>query len=189
MSETPDVAPGEELLADPSDLSIRTGLAADDPELELALRRATHDFRAAVSHPVTRVTDDTIYLSGSGTASLQLPARPVIGTVDIMIDDTEIPATRYELGREAGLVRLKHGVWPDGLDNIAVTYTHGHLPTKIPGDIASAVLEAAELSLNTTAGVDQITTAGESVRLSANGTTTQWAATVARHGIGRGDRS
>lgn len=190
MSEAPEGTPTGDYLADPSDLAQLTGLAPDNADLLLALRRASDRFRDEVGHPVLLVEADTCYLSGRGGPALHLPARP-ISDVTVTIDGTEVPASAYQVGRESGVLRHRTGAWPDGLDNIEVTYTHGY--ATVPPGIADAVLEAAELAITMTTGIESITTADESVKVANSlvngGRTETWTKAVARYQVGRGDRS
>lgn len=175
-------------LADPSDLADRLGVDAQNKELLLALRRVSDRFRGAVHHPVHRVEDETIYLSGDGGPSLQLPAAPIIGTPTITHGARPMIV---QIGYRSGLLRCDNG-FPDGLENIEVTYTHGYF--EIPGDIQDAVLEVAEAACTHRPGVDLITTGNETVRfnsaIAAGGTTPLWADAVAKYIIGgNGDRA
>lgn len=179
----------EPYLAAPSDLAERLGLTGTTPPVLLALRRVSDRFRGEVGHPVHLVTDDEYWASGDGSASLHLPAAPVIGTPTITLDGT--PVTGFQVGRRAGLIRRTTGCWPDGLDNILVTYTHGY--PSIPGDIQDAVLDVAEAACNLQAGIESVTTGGESVKfvtaIAAGGSTEAWTNAVAKYKLGEGDRS
>lgn len=191
MSETPETTTGD-YLADPSHLALRTGLPSDDAALLLELQRATDRFRAECGHHVTRTTE-TVHLSGNGNHGVTLPGKPVVGTPTVTVDGTALTAPAdFAVGRAAGILRRHNAVWPDGLDNIEVTYTYGH--ATIPPDVADAVLEAAELGISMSeAGVEMVVTGGEQVKfansLANGGVTERWAAAVARHQTGGGDRS
>lgn len=175
-------------LAAPSDLAQKTGIPETDPDLVLALKRASNRFRGAVNHPVTLVTDDVVYLPGDGSSALRLPAAPIVGVPVVKVDGVTV--TDFQTGRNAGILRRAAG-WPDGLDIIEVTYTHGY--AFIPSDIADLVLEVAEAALNMQAGIESIATGNESVKINnkmiGGGVTDLWETTVAKYALGRGDRS
>jgi len=135
------------------------------------------------------VQDDEIYLSGNGSRSLALPAAPIHGVPLVEVEGR--PVTDFQTGRRAGLLR-RLGYWPDGLDNIRITYTHGY--RLIPGGIQAAVLSVAEAAYHMQAGVETVSTGNESVKFSNSlvngGTTQEWAAAVNRYILGgNGDRS
>lgn len=178
--ETPDTS---DLLAAPSDLAVRLdGIDEDDPKLIDALRRLSNRFRGEVGHHISLVVDETIYLSGTGARGLLLPATPIVSTPTVRIDGKTVPATDYEIGRTAGILRHRTG-WPDGLENIEITYTHGY--SQIPGDIADAILEMAEAFFNMTAGIEQVTSGSESVKIANSlingGATSSWSNAVAKY--------
>lgn len=172
-------------LASPEDLAVKTGVAADDPALMLAMKRASDRFRGEVRHAVTEVTGDTVILDGTGSTSLFLPSVPVIAVRTVTVDGAEV--TDYQVST-SGMLRRKTG-WPDGLGNVTVTYDHGYV--EIPGDIQDAVLEQAELMLTVTPGVTQASVGGKSVSYGAQatvGVTQRWVDAVEAHRINLGDR-
>lgn len=189
----------EPFLASIDDLATKTRRSATDAGLVLALRRATDRFIAECGHRdgdgnyvLFRVVDDVVYVSGTGGDTLLLPSAPVVGQPAVAIDGQGIDAPAFQVGRRTGLLRAVGGYWPDGLENIAVTYTHGFLPEKVPGDIADAVLEHAETLFRTAAHVQQEGALSQSVGNFAAamvGTTQKWADAVERHGLNRGDRA
>lgn len=177
-----------EYLADPSDLAQRTGESVDSGDLLLALRRASNRFRGDVGHHVYPVQEQEHYASGDGGSAIRLPAAPIVGDVVVKVDGNTV--TDYQTGRRAGLLR-RNGGWPDGLENVHVTFSSGY--AKIPGDISDAVLEAAEASMNVVAGVESIGTGSESVKLSAlhlnGGVTEAWTNAVNKYNLDAGGRS
>lgn len=185
---TPTPGPAEEYLASPDDLALKLGVAATDPSLLLALRRASDRFEGAIEYPIRLKANDVAYISGDGSASLLLPARPVIGDPVVKVDGVTV--TDYSVGRSNGLLRRKGGkTWPDDLDNVEVTYTHGY--AVVPGDIADAVLEQAEAAYNVEVALQSRTAGAESITYSATaavGVTQKWADAVARYRL-RGDEA
>lgn len=179
----------EELLADPADLAAKTGLSAEDPELLAALRSASRDFVGAVRHPVRLVIGDEIWLDGSGTTLLQLPCAPVISVN--LVEVAGAVVTDFDWS-EDGLLERAAG-WPRRLRSVRVVFSHGYL--MVPGDIADAVLQKAEMGLNVTAGLSSMTVGGESLTFATRsaasvvGVTDTWTRTVQKYQLNRGDRS
>ncbi|PZH18763.1 mobile element protein [Streptomyces sp. NTH33] len=175
----------EPYLADPQDLAVLLKLPADDVRLLAALRAATRRFRGQVRHPVSLVTDDTVFLDGSGRAVLRLPATPVLKVHTVLVDDQAIEGVRVR--RQAGLLLHPDGCWPEWSE-ITVTYDHGQDP--VPGEVAEAVIDQARAIYRTDPAIQQITTGTESVSFAATaavGITSQWAAAVEAHRLNRGD--
>lgn len=183
-------------LADAADLAARLRADPTDPLVLLAVKRASARFRAAVRHPVTLVTGDTVTVNGKGGDTLLLPVAPVANVAAVVITWpawTGMPAetvTGYQLDADHGILRRDQGWWPDGLGNIAVTCDHGH--ADVPDDVADAVLEQAEQQYVVLAGIDAATLGAQSIsfgKQGSNGVTQRWAEAVARYQLGSGDRS
>jgi len=175
------------VLADANDLATLLDVVATDPKLLLALRRASDRFRGAVRHPVSLVANDVVLLDGNGTQSLNLPAAPVVGTPTVTIDGTAV--TDFRTSAKNGILR-RSSCWPDDLGNIQVTYTHGY--AEIPGDIADAVLEQAQLQYEVLAGVAQMSLGSQSIGFGTQatvGTTQRWSDAVQKYRLNVGDRS
>ncbi|MFE5159645.1 mobile element protein [Streptomyces sp. NPDC056697] len=175
----------EPYLADPAELATFLKLPADDLRLLAALRAATRRFRGAVRHPVSLVTDDTVFLDGTGKAQLRLPAAPVLQVRAVLVDGVALQGVRVR--REAGLLLYPSGCWPEWSE-VAVTYDHGHDP--VPEDVAEVVIDQARTIYRTDPAIQQVTTGTESVSFAATaavGVTAQWAAAVEAHQLNRGD--
>lgn len=176
----PEVPP--RYLAAPADLAGALGEPATDPNLLRTLRRISDRFRGAVGHQVTLTTGVVWYGSGDGGTGLALPGRPIIGTPLVEVDGRAV--TDFATGRQAGVLRRDAG-WPDGLENIKVTFDYGY--EEIPTDIQDAVLEVAEIAANMSAGVENVTTGNESVKFANSfvngGTTEQWTETVHKYAV------
>lgn len=185
-------------LANPAELAVLTGRNAADGNLLAALREASRAFRGAVRHQVTRVRDVDRQLDGNGSRVLVLPRPfPIVvdddNTFEISVDGELVPADRYRLNRAEGRITLKGYHWPVPPADIEVTYTHGYdatLPTGdaaagplpgVPEDIQGAVLERAQIELNTEHGIQSKTVLGDSTTFgsSAIGATQRWADVVA----------
>lgn len=97
---------------------------------------------------------------------------------------------RHRLGDRAGagLLRRKAAIWPDGLDNIRILWSHGF--ANIPAGIQDAVLEQAETQYHAITAVASRSAGGESITFSAQaslGVTQRWSDAVSRYSIGGGE--
>ncbi|MET4094570.1 hypothetical protein [Arthrobacter sp. UYCu712] len=176
-------------LAKLTELATATGLPEQSPRLLLALQRASDRFRGAVGHPVHLVEDDEIWLDGNGTDTLLLPAAPIT-SISVELDGAALVAgSGYKISRRAGILR-RAGGWPDDLENVKVTYTHGY--DEIPGDIADAVLEQATTQALVLAHVGAQGMGPANIKYEAAatvGVTQKWTDAVEKYNLGRGDRS
>ncbi|ANC31434.1 hypothetical protein [Isoptericola dokdonensis] len=168
-------------LARPDDVALLVGAASNDGKVQLALRRASARFEGEIGYSVERVVDDQVKVSGSGGTRLFLPGRPVVG--DPVVTIAGEPVDDFEVNRAVGFLRRAAG-WPDGEDNIDVTFTHGWPEDNIPGDIEDAVLEQAEAQYRAIAGVASATAGQESVTFTKAGVSQGWTDTVERYAWG-----
>lgn len=130
----------------------------------IALDTACDTVRAYLDRYLNLVTDETVLVDGSGTASLALPGFPVSDVDDsVTADGTAVANTRYALDPESGILYLTEfgATWPRGRRNISVKYSHGYAPTegevsaqvkRVPSDIRFVALSLAR-RLYTNAGV------------------------------------
>ncbi|MCX4661497.1 mobile element protein [Streptomyces uncialis] len=177
--------PAAPYLADPAVLAALLEVPADDPRMLTALRLASARFRGAVRHPVSLVENDTVFVDGTGRATLPLPAAPVVRLGPVIVDGTVLTGVRVR--RSSGVLLHPDGCWPEWAE-ITVTYDHGHDP--VPDDIAEAVIDKARALHDVVPAVQQITTGSESVSFAAVatvGTTDQWRTAVEAHRLNRGD--
>lgn len=124
-----------------------------------------------------------MWLNGDGTDTLHLPAAPFT-TITVKVDGVTV--TDYQPARRSGLLRRAAG-WPDGLENIEVTFTHGY--TEIPGDIVDAVLEQAQTQALTIAAVQQQGMGPASVTYGKEatiGVTSKWSEAVEKYKLNWG---
>lgn len=165
-------------------------MPASNPKLALALSRASNRFRDAVGYPVHQVTDEVILLDGDGTTALHLPAAPV-QTIAVSLDGVPlVERVGFQISRRNGVLRRIGGVWPDGLENIEITYSHGW--ATIPGGIMDAVLEQGQVQATILAGVQTQSAGPYGVTYGAQatvGVTQKWTDAVAKYSLGSGDRS
>lgn len=180
-TETPD----PEFLADPAELADWLGLEPDDPKVIRLLRAATRRFRDAVGHPVTQVVDDVVTLDGNGRESILLPVWPTTAVSEVLLDGEELTeGVDYQWSNTGALRRLCGHHWPNRLRCLRVTYTHGDL--LVPGGVAAAVLEEAQIRSNVRPGVQSMTTGAQSITFGAQaavGVTDTWSTAVNRHKV------
>ncbi|GAA1406258.1 hypothetical protein GCM10009639_53910 [Kitasatospora putterlickiae] len=180
--------PPNGLLADPARLAVWLGLPADDPQLLAALAAASARFRAAVRHPVSHVTDDTVRLYGDGTDRLHLPAAPITAITSVTVDGT--PVTDWRLRADIGVLRRTSPCgWPEWAE-VDVVYDHGYDP--IPDDVQEAVVDQARTIHTVQPGVQTLQAGGESVTFgaaAATGVTAQWTTAVENYQLHHGDRT
>ena len=115
---------------------------------ERALREATAAVQNYCRQVLFRVAGDPVLLDGPGRARLLLPELPVISVEKVVENGVElVQGVDYLLGNHGLLVRVGR-VWPAGVRNVAVTYTHGYadpLPEDLRGvcaRVASRVYQA-----------------------------------------------
>lgn len=167
-------------LASAADLATILGIDATDPAVVLAIRRASDRFEGEIGYPLELVAVDDLVVSGAGSRVLLLPARPVVGDPVVKVAGVILAAdVDYGIKRNpAVLVWLGPGGWPAGEDNIEITYSHGYNP--IPGDVADAVLEMAEID-SRPHGVTAVASGSESISLASTGVTQRWVDVVEKY--------
>ncbi|MDX3199953.1 mobile element protein [Streptomyces scabiei] len=176
-------------LADPAELAVKLGRAADDPKLLFALRAATRRFRGQVGHQVYPVTEDEeVTLNGNGRESILLPVWPTVTVTEVVLEGvTLVDGTDYDWSHEGILRRLGCRVWPNKLRGLQVTYSHGSADR--PEDVAEVVLERAEAAFTIPVGVQSKAVGGQSVTFgaqAASGSTEAWTKCVERHAVRTG---
>lgn len=170
-------------LASLSDLAVATGRETTDPELVLALDRASARFRLEVEHDVTLVEDEEIWLDGDGGRTLLLPAVPITDIAVTVGLTSLVEGTDYTVSRGRGILTRSRGLhWPYGGGTVRVIYSHGY--TVIPQGIADAVLEHATTLAESFAHVSQESATSASVTYGAQatvGVTQKWATAVRKY--------
>jgi hypothetical protein len=103
--------------------------------------------------------NDTVLMGGTGGLAQLVPELPIVAIETIYIDDVE--ETDYVFVKKAGLIyKRDETVWPRGVDNISVTYSHGYAyletdveddpddttpkPDRMPADIRRIALALAQ---------------------------------------------
>ena len=153
-----------------------------DPVITDLLEAATTKFISHLGRPLDYTEHDEIWLSGDGSPMLALPAAPIHGDPIINILGTPAPVPALpgsgrhgvQIGRRTGILWRPAG-WPDGLENIHVTYSHGY--QTIPSDVQDVVTEAAVMATHPV-GVARVSTGDESIdfirQIAESGTTAYW---------------
>lgn len=113
-----------------ADLSDALGEDVSTSDLAvIALDAACQVVRDEIANVVNLTEDEEITMDGTGRYRLIMPQPPVREVSEVLVSDVEIATTDYVLeGRNAiagVFLRRISGVWPIGLGNIAITYTHG----------------------------------------------------------------
>jgi len=196
------------LLANAAELATLAGRPAADTGLLAALRESSRRFRSATKNQITLVLEDVLEVDGKQSLQFRL-ARPfpIVWIHAITVDGVEVPASLYRVNKRNGIVTSRGGVWPCPPSSIEVTYDHGYeaqVPPAgnpdwpvtgplvgLPESIQSAVLEMAQIILNTDPGVQSKTVLGDSITFggSAVGVTQSWSDAVRQFSEGTGDES
>ncbi len=173
-------------LADPERLARALGVPATNDRLLDVLAQASGRFRGDTKRTITRVDNDTITIDGTGTANLYLPNAPIHGAPEVEVQGTPmVYGEDFTVSRAKAILRRSLGHWPDELDAIEVTYSHGYPDDEIPEDIQDVVLERAAMLFNVRAGVSSYTVGGEMLQFggASVGTTDAWRKAIERYSI------
>jgi hypothetical protein len=124
-------------LATVADMEAVCGPLADQVAAQAALDQATTVLQAATGQQLVYVADDRVLLNGDGSRTLLLPQLPVTAVSSVKVTGTVLLAEEYQWDGD-GLLRLDSccGVFPDRLQGVDVTYSHGYEP--VPDDLALA---------------------------------------------------
>jgi hypothetical protein len=126
----------------------------------IALDSACEIIRAYVGQRLNFDAVDVVTLNGNGRSSIILPQLPVVDIAEVVADDTVLAADSYYATRSGVLSRMTlYDVWPVGIQNIEVTYSHGFAvleadveddpdddtpkPDRMPSDIRRVALALA----------------------------------------------
>lgn len=127
---------------------------SSDDGAALAVEMACEVVRTLTEQDYTETTE-TIQLDGSGTDLIFLPQRPVTNVGTVTVNGEE--ETDYAYTENGKLIRTSEdeptwstwgqayqpsSFWPQGRQNIEVTYTHGYSGT-VPNDVRMVALSIA----------------------------------------------
>jgi hypothetical protein len=151
-------------------------LSADDGAA-LAVTMACDTVRMITEQDFTPLTSETIRLDGTGTDTLLLPQAPVSAAGTVVVNGGTLDNNEYTLRADGALIRIYTGTdgtatwsswatspcsyWPQGRQNVSVTYDHGYAAgTLVPDDVRMvAMMIASRLAVQ---GVDQSRRVGQS---------------------------
>lgn len=112
----------------------------------IAVDAACDICRTVAEQSFNKVTNEVIYLDGSGTDALVLPERPVTAIKEVTVAGSVV--TDYAIKSNGTLVRRYSDpatastlVWPIGRMNVSVKYDHGF--TEVPTDVRMVALTIA----------------------------------------------
>ena len=128
------------------DLSAITGTTVTDDDLitAIALDAGCEAVRSYTGQTINYVEDDVEEHDGKGTRAVRLDERPIRDITSVEVDGVALDADVLSIRKS--FVRRKDAVFPVGLGNIVVTYSHGW--DAIPDDSAGDdLLVPADLRL------------------------------------------
>ena len=64
-------------------------------------------------------------LDGNGLDTVFTRVYPLIEIFDVRVEGEVLPASMYAVNKRTGSIRLREGVFPDGLGNVVVAGIHG----------------------------------------------------------------
>lgn len=109
--------------------------AAEITEAQARIKESFEDICGVAFEPTAR----TVTLNGTGTRYLLLPNTRVTAISSAEIDDDALTVSDVDVF-DIGQLYYASG-WTSGLNNITITYTHGH--ATVPRDIKRAALIVA----------------------------------------------
>jgi hypothetical protein len=130
------------------------------------------------------VEHDDITVDGSGGDTLLLPVMHINNISSVKIDDVEIDG--WAANKSAGILR-RPALWPDCLECVTVSCSHGWDSGVMPEGIQDAVLEQAETQYRAISGVQSYSLGGRSVTFGAAmtvGVTQKWSDMVGKYSLG-----
>lgn len=149
-------------LATVADLEAFLGTTFDDPtSAELAIDIASNIVKNYCGHSILKVLNDNIFLDGSGTTLLLLPAFPVNGIDLIEIEGEILENTKYKWSKKGWVVRTDGLLWPSQPNTIEIIYNHGY--DTVPDAILGVVLSLSSRIVEQPSGIKQETIGSYSV--------------------------
>ena len=124
-------------------LQIEIAEGAATTAAEAAIAAATAEIQGYCHQQIELVEDDEITLDvPAGRTKLFLPEVPVDEVGAVVEDGVElVEGDDYVLGQYGVLHRLGGAEWLEGVQTVAVTYTHGHDP--LPADVKDICVRVA----------------------------------------------
>ena len=121
---------------------LQTDLTGHEAAVTAAIAQASAYIQAYTDQVLEEVDDDEVAFDGPAhDRRLFLPELPVTAVGEVVEDDEVLTVDDdYKLGAHGILWRID-AYWASGIQNIAVTYTHGY--ATIPEDIAAVCARVA----------------------------------------------
>ncbi len=107
---------------------LQIDISSSDVSAVQAITDATAVIKAYCNQEIVQVEDDVEYFDGGYGDKLYLSQLPVVSVKSVLVDGASlIDGADFKTNRKKGIVyRLNGQRWPDGVENIEVTYTHGY---------------------------------------------------------------
>jgi hypothetical protein len=124
---------GRDVTTDPGAIS------AVDSACQICRSEAEQDFNAGTA---------IVTLDGTGSDALILAQRPVGTVTSVVVNggtvtDWTLAETGMLFRGTAGASSWTRPVWPQGRQNVQVTYTHGYATLTVPADVCEVALQLA----------------------------------------------
>lgn len=125
--------------------------SSSDPGMTIAVDAACDMVRTFTEQTINAVGGDVFITNGHGGGALLLPELPATQVQEVKVNGTTI--TDYVLTDNGILLRTagtadsdvyQGGTWPEGVQNVRVTYSHGYAGTAVPRDLKMVALAIAE---------------------------------------------
>lgn len=122
-------------------------LVADDTDVDAGfwLAAASAAIRRWCGWHIGPNIEQTVTLDTDGGDAVGLPSMHVTGLTSLTVDGTDM--TDLAEWSERGLLRLRSGMFPDGLRRVTVTFRHGYAPDEIP-DVQAICLNMARRAMS-----------------------------------------
>lgn len=121
-----------------------------DAGLTIAVASACDIVRSLTGQDFDLVPHDVVVLDGTGTDCLLLPQLPVSSIDSVFLEDVDDAITDYALRDDGCLIRILDDTstvgfakWPEGRQNVTVTYNHGFANDAVPNDVMMVALMVA----------------------------------------------
>jgi len=122
------------------DLGIMLGqdLTGSEDLATIAIDSSCEMIRSYLGQLLNYVEDDEVELGGTGGMALLLPQMPIVDITDVTV--SEVEETGYVFVPKTGCVFRGNGtIWPRGVRNIALTYSHGYAVVEEDVDEANGI--------------------------------------------------
>lgn len=153
--------------------------SSSDPGMTIAVDAACDMVRTFTEQTINQISDSWT-TNGHGGGAILLPELPATQVQEVKVDGTTVTDYVLEdngiLRRTAGTADYdvyQGGTWPEGIQNVRVTYTHGYAGTAVPRDLKMVALAIAErlvvqgVAVSEQVGAARVTYAGPATDLTS----------------------